>query len=265
LAKKKEPVWPGLLVIAATGVWVFGDDAPTTSAALAPIAQPQAKNRAIVPTQRPASDSMNSQRQKTDDVVSDAPTKQVSLAPLPANETETAPTPALRDLKPADPQTVAVVPVRPKTLYVDASRLNVRTGPSKSDKVIWTVKRDEAVQVTRVEGDWSFLEGARYKGWVFSDFLTPKKKPKARFTTSLPKAKKPLPKRPKVSTAAIKKTLIRRSMAYYSGSCPCPYNRDRGGRRCGGRSAYSRPGGASPLCYARDVSSQMAADFRARQ
>jgi hypothetical protein len=46
---------------------------------------------------------------------------------------------------------------------------------------------------------------------------------------------------------------IRQSIAAYSGSCPCPYSVDRAGRRCGARSAYSRPGGAAPLCYASDV------------
>lgn len=46
---------------------------------------------------------------------------------------------------------------------------------------------------------------------------------------------------------------IRQSIAAYSGSCPCPYSVDRRGRRCGARSAYSRPGGAAPLCYPSDV------------
>jgi hypothetical protein len=31
--------------------------------------------------------------------------------------------------------------------------------------------------------------------------------------------------------------------------CPCPYDLDRRGNECGGRSAYSRPGGAAPVCY----------------
>ncbi|MEP0983158.1 SH3 domain-containing protein [Leptolyngbya sp. AS-A5] len=34
-----------------------------------------------------------------------------------------------------------------------------------------------------------------------------------------------------------------------SGSCECPYDTDKRGRSCGGRSAYSRPGGAAPTCY----------------
>lgn len=46
---------------------------------------------------------------------------------------------------------------------------------------------------------------------------------------------------------------IRQSIAAYSGNCPCPYSVDRAGRRCGARSAYSRPGGAAPLCYPADV------------
>lgn len=52
----------------------------------------------------------------------------------------------------------------------------------------------------------------------------------------------------------VRQFLIRQSIAAYSGSCACPFNVDRAGRRCGGRSAYSRPGGASPTCYERDVS-----------
>ena len=65
-----------------------------------------------------------------------------------------------------------------------------------------------------------------------------------------------------LSDAEIRKILIRQSIARYSGSCPCPYNRDRAGRRCGGRSAYSRPGGASPLCYDGDVTDKMIATYR---
>lgn len=54
--------------------------------------------------------------------------------------------------------------------------------------------------------------------------------------------------------AEVREYLVRRSIRAYSGNCPCPYNTDRAGRRCGGRSAYSRPRGAAPLCYPADVS-----------
>jgi hypothetical protein len=62
--------------------------------------------------------------------------------------------------------------------------------------------------------------------------------------------------------ADIKQQIITQSIASYSGSCPCPYNADRAGRRCGRRSAYSRPRGASPLCYAEDVTQKMVDDYR---
>ncbi len=55
--------------------------------------------------------------------------------------------------------------------------------------------------------------------------------------------------------SVIKKILIQRSLKSYPGSCPCPYFTDRAGRRCGRRSAYSKPGGYEPLCYESDVSS----------
>jgi hypothetical protein len=32
------------------------------------------------------------------------------------------------------------------------------------------------------------------------------------------------------------------------GACICPDDVDRAGHRCAGRSAYSRPGGAEPVC-----------------
>jgi choline dehydrogenase-like flavoprotein len=57
--------------------------------------------------------------------------------------------------------------------------------------------------------------------------------------------------------AQIRQRLIRQSIAAYPGSCPCPYNTDRAGRRCGARSAYSRPRGAAPLCYPSDVTPAM--------
>ncbi|MDB6147946.1 MAG: hypothetical protein JWO45_1610 [Spartobacteria bacterium] len=43
--------------------------------------------------------------------------------------------------------------------------------------------------------------------------------------------------------------------AYYRTGhpCACPEDSARNGSRCGGRSAYSRPGGAVPRCYVTDV------------
>ncbi|MGE0682430.1 MAG: hypothetical protein AB7P69_16210 [Candidatus Binatia bacterium] len=63
----------------------------------------------------------------------------------------------------------------------------------------------------------------------------------------------------------IKQQLIQQSIAQYPGNCPCPYNTDRAGRRCGGRSAYSRAGGYSPLCYPRDVTQEMVDLYKAQR
>lgn len=60
----------------------------------------------------------------------------------------------------------------------------------------------------------------------------------------------------------IRQILIRESISAYTGSCPCPYSVARNGSRCGKRSAYSRPGGAVPLCYPDDVPQEMVARYR---
>jgi len=64
---------------------------------------------------------------------------------------------------------------------------------------------------------------------------------------------------------AIRQAIIRDSIAKYQATGhpgACPYNLMRNGRQCGDRSACSRPGGASPLCYANDVTDSMAAAWR---
>jgi len=57
-----------------------------------------------------------------------------------------------------------------------------------------------------------------------------------------------------MTDAAIRQAIIAESISSYPGNCPCPYNSARNGSSCGRRSAYSRPGGYSPKCYASDVS-----------
>ena len=65
-----------------------------------------------------------------------------------------------------------------------------------------------------------------------------------------------------LTDAQVKQAVIQESLASYPGNCPCPYNVDRRGHSCGRRSAYSRPGGYAPICYARDVSPEMVATYR---
>jgi hypothetical protein len=70
-----------------------------------------------------------------------------------------------------------------------------------------------------------------------------------------------------LTAAAIAALIVKASRdAYYSTGhpCACPDDRMRNGRACGGRSAYSRPGGASPLCYSTDVTEAMIKSYRSR-
>lgn len=70
-------------------------------------------------------------------------------------------------------------------------------------------------------------------------------------------AREPIP-----SDDDIRSRIIEDSIRTYAGNCPCPFNTMRNGRRCGGNSAYSRPGGQRPLCFADDVSAAMIDRYR---
>ncbi|HET9862738.1 MAG TPA: hypothetical protein VFP37_04805 [Steroidobacteraceae bacterium] len=67
-----------------------------------------------------------------------------------------------------------------------------------------------------------------------------------------------------MTDAQVRQQIVRESVASYSGRCPCPENTDSAGRRCGARSAYSKPGGARPICYTREVSDEQIREFRKR-
>lgn len=68
-----------------------------------------------------------------------------------------------------------------------------------------------------------------------------------------------------LSDTEIRKRMIEESIAAYPGNCPCPYNRARNGSRCGKRSAWSRPGGRTPLCYESDIPDKMVNRYRAKR
>lgn len=92
-------------------------------------------------------------------------------------------------------------------------------------------------------------------------------------TVALPDAKQaPTEEQPSktkkaLSQAAIVAAIIAASIAFYKsdsgGPCACPEDVDRGGRRCGKRSAYSRSGGYDVTCYAQDVTPEMISSWRA--
>jgi hypothetical protein len=70
-----------------------------------------------------------------------------------------------------------------------------------------------------------------------------------------------------LSDAAVRDAIVSDSRAsYYRAGhpCACPEDLARNGSRCGARSAHDRPGGATPLCYASEVTADMVARYRAR-
>ena len=56
-----------------------------------------------------------------------------------------------------------------------------------------------------------------------------------------------------LSKAKSPEEMIKESIANYPGKCPCPYSIMSNGKKCGKRSAYSKPGGYEPLCYVSDI------------
>ena len=64
------------------------------------------------------------------------------------------------------------------------------------------------------------------------------------------------------SDAQVRELIVRDSIAAYTGNCACPYNTDRAGHACGARSAWSRGGGYSPICYVLEVTDSQVQKFR---
>ena len=74
-----------------------------------------------------------------------------------------------------------------------------------------------------------------------------------------------LAQRATLTDAQVREQIVHDSVARYLATghpCACPYSTMRNGRQCGNVSAYVRPGGASPLCYPKDVSDAMVAEWR---
>ena len=67
-----------------------------------------------------------------------------------------------------------------------------------------------------------------------------------------------------LSDSQLKQLIIENSIATYPGRCPCPYHAASNGSRCGGRSAYSKSGGYSVICYESDITKDML-DYYKRQ
>lgn len=175
--------------------------------------------------------------------------EQVLAAPpvlKPAKEKKVVLTPVLVPIAPKE----RVVPT--DILFVSATKLNVRDGPSATATKTGQLTKNAMVSVLRTSGDFVYIvsEGNKAKGWVNRSFLSGNKPIVTRQAIAVPPRKVIAPVE---LVPAQKLKPVRTTGFTHSGNCSCPYDTDSIGRRCGKRSAYSRAGGASPTCNGRNV------------
>lgn len=139
------------------------------------------------------------------------------------------------------------------SLFVTGNAVNVRSGPSVGSSILGKKYKGDVVQKIDQSGNWTKINFGSNFAWISSNYVS-SQRPIAPSVRSNPQPKRTVAAPTSREISLAKKEIIRRSIAQYPGSCPCPYNRDRAGRRCGGRSAWSKPGGYSPLCYESDIS-----------
>lgn len=136
---------------------------------------------------------------------------------------------------------------RETSIYYTTARVNMRAGPSTKADIVAKIDVGEPVLSFGVQSRWHSVRYGHLDGWIHADLLT---------------AREPVPPAP----PAARTTPSPRYSAFsdggggggggggptrqpYTGRCECPYDLMKNGRACGGRSAYSRPGGHKPRCY----------------
>jgi SH3-like domain-containing protein len=156
------------------------------------------------------------------------------------------------------------IPATFEQRFVSGNRVALRSGPSQKDAVIDRLETGRAVDLIESGSEWSKVRDplTRRVGWIASHLLRSERTQKV--SKPQPTPTPPVVRKKSVDNGTIIARIIEESIASYLGSCPCPYNTDRGGRRCGKRSAYSRPGGYDPICFAGDVTPDMIEAMKAR-
>lgn len=189
------------------------------------------------------------------------PEPRVSVAALPSSPVTPPPSRNVPST-PSPPAAKAPVQEEARQLVGERWQIAGQKVPLRSEPIVGSLLIDrlnsrEAVSVLEQRDTWARVrvERTRKEGWIPAKRIGAK----ARAREVQEPAAKIVPT---LATASIAKLLIAASISNYSGSCACPYQTDRGGRSCGRRSAYSRPGGFSPLCFAKDITPEMVAEYR---
>jgi hypothetical protein len=150
--------------------------------------------------------------------------------------------------------------------YVTGHRVAFRAEPSRDGVILDRFDTGRALQLLKDDGAWSHVMDplTQRSGWISSRLLA-ETAPRTRTDDQekpQPRKEVPAQKPPAITDATVIARIIAGSIGAYPGNCPCPYSRDRAGRSCGQRSAYSKPGGYSPICYPADVTGAMIEAFR---
>lgn len=164
-----------------------------------------------------------------------------------------------------NPPAPALVPVILETRYISGKRVALRSSPNKDGKVLDRFNNNQKVELLEAGAEWSKVRDTltRREGYIASRLLRiepveAKEKQKEIIGAPLIKPK------PVIDRSAIIAAIVQDSISSYSGSCPCPYNINKGGRKCGKSSAYSKPGGYDPICFAQDVTPDMIESYASR-
>jgi len=161
--------------------------------------------------------------------------------------------------------------VHQATRYVRGRKVALRDGPGKQFGVLDRYDNGREVAVFETTSVWTKVRDklTAREGWISTSLLSEiKPEDDDPALSGDDKPSKPSggeqtkPSVPQIPETTVIQRIIAQSLSMYPGSCACPYNTDRGGRRCGKRSAYNRGGGYAPICFPGDVSKEMIQSFR---
>jgi SH3-like domain-containing protein len=154
-------------------------------------------------------------------------------------------------------------PVEPK-LRVTGNDIALRKGPGAKTAIVDRLSRGTVVvELDRNDG-WVKVRHpvTAAEGWVKASLVRADDGNAAKDATAPEKTPTKIEATKALATSVVVSRILAESRAGYPGNCACPDDVDKRGHRCGGRSAYSRPGGYAPLCYPRDVTKEMIAEYR---
>ena len=193
------------------------------------------------------------------------PQDKATLTATPKTAAPATPTPA-RFVATETAAAPAIDTSQSRQMFVTGSGVNLREGPSVSAQIKGQVLKGQRVVLLDQQGGWAKIlpaPDAASTVWMSAQYLATTAPVAAPAVKAAPKRSVSAPSTRDVTRA--RADIIAQSTRAYQGSCPCPYSRNRAGRRCGKSSAWSRPGGASPICYESDVSPARLASYFARK